>query len=226
MSMATVTPVPTIYYPESDGKPMAETDIHRQIMVDMIEALSGYFRADPLVYVSGNLLLYYEEGNPRKSVAPDTFVAFGVPKRRRRTYKLWEEEQAPAVVFEITSASTREEDLGEKRELYATLGVREYFLFDPLEDYLQPSLQGYELVESAYLPLPAHAAGRLVSRTLRLRLEREGERLRLVDVATGAPLLWADEEAAARRALEAELAQLRAEVARLRSRSSSDEGSP
>ena len=224
--MATVTPVPTIYYPESDGKPMAETDIHRQIMIDMIEALGGYFRADPLVYVSGNLLLYYEEGNPRKSVAPDTFVVFGVPKRRRRTYKLWEEEQAPAVVFEITSASTREEDLGEKRELYATLGVREYFLFDPLEDYLQPSLQGYELVEGEYLPLPADAAGHLVSRTLRLRLEREGERLRLVGVTTGERLLWADEEAAARRALEVELAQLRAEVARLRSRSSSDEGSP
>ncbi len=228
--MATLTPEQTIYYPEGDGKPMAETDIHRQVMVDTIEALKNHFRDDPRVYVAGNLLFYYEEGNPRKSVAPDVFAVFGVAKGLRRTYKLWVEQRAPAVVIEVTSASTRDEDLGEKRTLYAALGVAEYYLFDPLEEYLTPALQGYELVEEEYLPLAADAEGRLVSRALGMRLQREGERLRLVVVATGQRLLWTDEldgarhvaeeqaraEADARRAMETELAQLRAEVARLR----------
>ena len=47
------------------------------------------------------------------------------------------------MVFEITSRGTRLEDLGTKRALYAMLGVREYFLYDPLGEYLQPPLQGY-----------------------------------------------------------------------------------
>ncbi|MBM3243023.1 hypothetical protein FJZ31_42740, partial [Candidatus Poribacteria bacterium] len=73
----------TIIYPESDGEPMAETDIHRKIMIDFIELLSNHFRSRADVYVSGNLLLYYEEGNPKVSVAPDVFVVFGVKKRMR-----------------------------------------------------------------------------------------------------------------------------------------------
>ena len=63
----------TIVYPESDGKPMAETDVHRDLMVDSIQMLQHHFRDEP-VYVSGNLLIYYEEGNIRKSVSPDVFV--------------------------------------------------------------------------------------------------------------------------------------------------------
>ena len=74
----TVATVPVIY-PESDGKPMAEADLHRDQMVALIEALKHYFRYDAQVYVSGNLLLYYQESHPRKSVAPDVFVVFGVP---------------------------------------------------------------------------------------------------------------------------------------------------
>ena len=82
---------PTVVYPESDGKPMAETEYHRDIMIDFIQMLKHYFRNVNDVHVSGNLLMYYEEGNPRKSVSPDVFVAFGVSKKRRRTYKIWEE---------------------------------------------------------------------------------------------------------------------------------------
>ena len=200
--MATITPAPAIYYPESDGKPMGETDIHIQIMIDLIEALRAYYRDNPTVYVAGNMLLYYEEGNPRKSVAPDTFVVFGVAKYRRRTYRMWEEGRAPAVVIEVTSASTRDEDLGYKRELYATLGVREYFLFDPLEEYLTPSLQGHELVDGEYYPLAADLGGRLISRALGMRLERDGERLRLVVLETGRRLPWAEELAGIAQAAE------------------------
>jgi Uma2 family endonuclease len=230
--MAAVTPphtTPQIVYPERDGKPMAETDMHRQVMIDTITTLADFFRDRPDIYVAGNLLLYYEEGNPAASVAPDVFVVAGISKHPRRIYKLWEEGQPPAVVVEVTSRSTRLDDLGTKRVLYESLGVPEYFLFDPLAEYLHPPLQGYRLVNGEYVRLEAEADGALASQRLGLRLRPEDGHLRLINAATGEPLLRPDEvaaalreEAAARRAteerlaaMESELAQLRAELSRL-----------
>ena len=140
-----VTTEKQVFYPESDGKPMAETEVHIDALIYLREALKDYFRESPQVYVAGNMLLYYEEGNPAACVAPDVFVVKGVAKHERRTYKLWEEDQPPTVVFEITSRGTRLEDLGTKRALYAMLGVQEYFLYDPLGEYLRPPLQGFRL---------------------------------------------------------------------------------
>src|SRR5437016_3687010 len=92
-----------VEYPTSDGRPMAETDIHRQDMMDLIETLQDHFAADPRVYVTGNLLLFYERGNRRRHVAPDVFVVRGVPKLPlRKYYLLWEEGKGPDVVLEIT----------------------------------------------------------------------------------------------------------------------------
>lgn len=219
---------PPIDYPESDGKPMAETDTHRKQMVYLIEALDDYFRNDPQVYVAGNLFLYYEEGDPHQVVAPDVFVVKGVPKGDRRTYKLWEEEnKGPQVVFEVTSRRTRKEDLGPKKGTYEMLGVQEYFLFDPLGEYLEPPLVGYWLEEGGYR---REAGERLVSEVLGLELRVEEEHLWLYDLETGEKLLSpleaqaarreaearAEQEAAARREAEEELARLRAQMARQR----------
>ena len=134
-----------VHYPESDGKPMAESDLHREIMVYIIHLLQRWLRGQQ-VYVSGNLLLYYEEGNPRKVVAPDCFVVWGVPPQRRLIYKLWEEGKAPGVVFEVTSKSTKREDWVTKMALYARLGVQEYYLYDPTGNYLRPTLQSFQLL--------------------------------------------------------------------------------
>ena len=59
-----------VEYPSSDGQPMAETPVHRDAMIDAIRVLARHFARRPDVYVSGNMLMYYEEGNPRKSLAP------------------------------------------------------------------------------------------------------------------------------------------------------------
>ncbi len=230
--MATTPALPAshVHYPESDGKPIAETDTHCHAILDTIATLKEYFRTAPDVYVSGNLLLYYEAGNPTASVAPDVFVVYGVPKGPRRTYKLWEEGQSPKVVIEFTSGSTRLEDLGNKRYLYASLGVSEYFLCDPLAEYLKPPLQGYTLVDGEYSRLADDIDSGLLSHELGLRLRREGARLRLTRAATGERLLWPDEVAEQARAAEgravaaeAENAQLRAELARLRGAPASDD---
>ncbi len=70
-----------IEYP-TGGKPMAETDVHRDDMVDVIDSLRYHFVDDPNVYISGNLLLYYEEGNPRKHVGPMFWSPSGFPRSR------------------------------------------------------------------------------------------------------------------------------------------------
>ena len=134
---------------------MAETDLHRDEMVDLIHALKRRYRDVPDVYVTGNLFFYFVQGDPRAVVAPDLFLVKGVAKGQRRTYKLWQEGRVPSLVIEITSDSTRDEDLSKKKLCYERLGIEEYFLHDPYGDYLDPRLQGYRLGKNRY---PAHPA--------------------------------------------------------------------
>lgn len=130
--MATASRPHDLEYPTSDGRPMAETDRHRDDMVDLIQTLKRYYAAEPNVYVSGNLLLYYVPGDKRRHVSPDVFVVKGIPKGERDYYLLWEEAKGPDFVIELTSASTRDEDLDERFRLYRdVLRVREHVLFDP-----------------------------------------------------------------------------------------------
>ncbi len=203
-----------IEYPTSDGKPMAETDVHRDAMIDLIRTLQDYYAGDPMVYVSGDLLLFYEEGNKRRHLAPDVFVVRDVPKHLRDNYLMWEEGKGPDLVIEVTSKSTRREDQEKKRDLYRdVLGVVEYFLFDPLGEYLRPPLRGYRLVDGDYAPIEP-VAGRLPSEVTGLHLEADGNSLRLYNPAAGRWLPTAEEraatEAAARR--DAETARRAAEA--------------
>ncbi len=200
---------PLVFYPETDGQPMAESDKHRKLMHAVISALESFFSGALDVYVTGNLLLYYVEGDARKSVAPDVFVAFGVPKRDRRVYKLWEEGKGPDVVIEITSDSTQDDDLGRKFRLYEqTLRVPEYFLYDPTEDYLHPPLQGYRLRQGKYAPCET-VEGRLHSETLNLDLAVRDGQLRLFDPQRSQWLLTPEEYAVENKRLRAELEALR-----------------
>src|SRR5581483_3630558 len=110
---------PAIEYPESDGKPMAETDFHIQLIVDLRSTLREFFRAQERVYVGSNMLLYYVEGDRTQNIAPDIFVVRGIAKHPRRVYKLWEEGRAPNVIIEISSQETKSIDTGWKKQLYA-----------------------------------------------------------------------------------------------------------
>lgn len=207
-------------YPTTDHKPMAETEWHWLVMVYVTLTLRKFYRARPDVYVAGNMLMFYEPGDKRKHVSPDVFVVHGIPKQLRGNYLIWEEGKAPDVVIEITSKTTRKEDLDVKFQLYQNvLRVTEYFLFDPLGDYLDPQLQGHRLVKGRYTPIRP-VKGRLPSKILGLHFEANDKELRLFDPSTGDWLPTeteaADEAEAARE--QAEAAQLRAEaeVARLR----------
>jgi Uma2 family endonuclease len=205
-----------IDYPESDGKPLAESDPHRDEILNLIYALRRHYQETPDVYVSGNLLLYYVKGDVRKCISPDVFLVQGVSKKSRRSYKVWEEGKAPSFVIEVTSESTHQEDLVEKPGKYARLGVAEYFLFDPCDEYLSPRLQGFRLTAGRYRPIRPARDGSLTSRATGLQLQIEGDKLRLVDLASGERLRWMDEEADAREAAEARARDAEEEIARLR----------
>ncbi|MEB3289368.1 MAG: Uma2 family endonuclease [Leptolyngbya sp.] len=143
-----------IIYPDTDGQPMTESDATRDYLLYCVEVLQLYFRGRSNVYVSGNLFVYYEEGNPKASISPDVFVIFGVSQRKRRSYKVWQEGgKLPNFVLEITSRSTKRQDEEEKPRLYASLGIQEYFQYDPTADYLNPQLRGSRLVDGTYQPL-------------------------------------------------------------------------
>ena len=193
-----VTAPAAVDYPSSDGQPMAESEFQLIPLIDAIAALRSHYAHREDVYAVGNMFLYYEEGNPRAVVAPDAFVVVGAPKHIRHSYKLWEEPKAPDFVLEVTSRSTRTQDLGRKRELYASLGVGEYWMFDPTGDYLAPRLQGFRLHGGDYRPLPSvtlvDGGLSLHSEALGLAVRLEaGERLRFHDPATGQDLLSYEE---------------------------------
>ena len=146
-------------YPCSDDRPMAESDFQRVPLMYLLTVLETHFLDRSDVYVAGDLFVYYEEGNPGAVVAPDVFVVMGAEKRLRHSYKLWEEPKGPDFVLEVVSASTRAVDLDEKPELYASLGVQEYWLFDPTGESYAPQLCGMRLVAGRYQELPPKASG-------------------------------------------------------------------
>ncbi|MGF1519975.1 MAG: Uma2 family endonuclease [Nodosilinea sp.] len=209
-----------IIYPDSDGQLMTESDATRDYLIYGVEVLRLYFKSRPNVYVSGNLFIYYEEGNPKASVSPDVFVIFGVSNRQRRSYKAWQEDgKLPSFVLEITSRTTKRQDEDEKPRLYASLGVEEYFQYDPTADYLNPQLRGSQLVNGAYQPLCLSTTPEGIpfihSRVLGLDLQLHppyaglgiaplSKALRFYDPTTGTKLLNRDEVEQLRQALEQE----------------------
>ena len=224
MARAVVTSE-VIDYPDSDGLPMAESESQFWPILYVGAALDWYFEARDDVYVVGNLLLYYREGDPSKSVSPDLMVVLGAPKHVRSSYRLWEEPKAPDFVLEIASGSTYRTDRGEKRSIYAGMGVSEYWQCDPAGGYLDPQLLGFRLSEDRYASVPVSAmeGGTLTATSevlgLDLRLTPGApvrESLRFYDPVRGEYLrslreaeARLQEERAARQALEAELRELR-----------------
>lgn len=228
-------PPTQIYYPDSDGQPMAESDFQRVPLIYAIDSLTLFFENRPDVYVSGDMFIYYEEGRPESVVAPDVFVVFGVTKHKRNSYKLWVEGQPPSFVMEITSEATRTRDQGPKRGIYAFLGITEYFQYDPTGDYLKPLLQGWRLQDGNYMAVPTSALNgtlSVYSEVLGLELRTgptKGE-FRFFDPRTRTALpsyaemtaarqaaeVRAHQEALARQEAEARAAEAQAELERLR----------
>ena len=211
---------------------MAETIEYREEMFYAISAAKKALEGVPNVWVSGNDFIYYVEGKSEKRVSPDCYIVLDVlPKTTRPFFKVWEENgRTPNVVWEFTSRDTARADRETKFVLYEqVLKVREYFLFDPLDQYLKPRLQGYRLTNGAYQPIVPDADGRLLSSETGIKMFADGALLRFVHPRTGEVLSTYEEmdaqnsvalseavrERERREAAEAEVARLRAELERL-----------
>jgi len=178
-----------IEYPESDGEPMGETEFHVIASLHLYGALRQFFRKSDDIFVAADMFMYYEKGNPKACKAPDVMVIKGVPVAPpRRTFKLWEENAGPCVIFEISSRTTMIEDLITKSVLYATLGVREYYLFDPLREFWEKRLRGFHLSGKEYVEISPDSQGRLFSEELGVGLVTENDLLRVIDPKTGVPV--------------------------------------
>ena len=191
-----------VFYPSSDGKPMAENMWGAKAILNADGDLSA---ARPDALVAPNILLYPEKGNNKKSLAPDVLVAFGIGTHNRSSYLVWEEGKPPAWVLEVASPSTQAKDRKRKLCDYAKMGVREYWLFDARSPQLgargapshedadvypkgTPRLQGLRLKDGKYRALKSHVAGgkRMIhSKVLGLDVRVDGELLRFHDPATG-----------------------------------------
>ena len=221
--MATVQIQRPVHYPESDGKPIAETPEHLEAMLYLIDALQRYFAARDDVYVAGNQFLYWVEGNPSQRVAPDVYVVFGVPKRPwRATWKVWEIGKSPDVIIELTSRSTAGEDLDRKYRLYQRLGVKEYILIDVRREYLIEPVILHRLVGGAYQQIPTEhpsdrewrARSELLGLEVVVRAEDDGYVVRLYDPVRGRTIPTGVELAEHAAQMEARLRELEAELRR------------
>ena len=214
-------------YPDTDGRPMADNTWQATTMHYAGEALAIHFRGR--AFVATDLLVYYREGDPGATVAPDVMVVLGVDDSHRPSYKLWEEGgRVPDFVLEVVSNTTQEKDAGTKRRTYARLGVQEYFRYAPLSRWMAGMgghrLVGEELREGRWKALPRLGQERIRSEVLglelRLKVQQSGgsfRELRFFNPITGQDLRTLEESERARREerqgrirAERELAKLRA----------------
>ena len=127
-----------IYYPESDGQPMAENTIQYRYLVLIKEGLEILFAHEPNVFIAGDLFWYPVEGDNETRLAPDVMVAIGRPKGDRGSYQQWKEgDIAPQIVFEIWSPGNREPEKRKKFKFYERYGVQEYYTFNPDKGILE-----------------------------------------------------------------------------------------
>ena len=206
-----------IYYPESDSKPIAETDFHIKTIINLHQTLEIFLKEKSDVRVFSDIMFYYEKGSPHKSIAPDVMIVSGISKHLRRVFKLWE-ENVPDVIFEISSRGTWQEDLQKKYLLYESFGVKEYCIFDPEYDYLPEPFIAFHLKNKNFKQAKIKNGG-IFSPSLGLEIVDTGETLRLFNQVTRSFLPTMEElakQATRAEELESEVEKLKAELGKLR----------
>ena len=197
----------SIVYPSSDGEPMSENDSQFTVIIETATTLRQQYADRPDVYVGGDMLMYYRMNDNQTRVAPDVFAVFGVTdKRPRNSWIVWREGQPPDFVLEVASPGTWRRDGAAKRDIYAEMGVTEYWRFDPTGECFSPPLVGERLGDDGQyhpIPLDTDADGYLRGHSEVLGLDLCASldgRLRLYDPVSGEWLRNHYEEAAAREA--------------------------
>ena len=112
------------------------------------------------VFIDTNSIVYYDPADRNRRVQPGVYIAFDVDAdaiRHRNGYVIWEVGKPPDFVLEVASESTADNDTGRKRDLYARIGVLEYWRFDRTGGELYGAgLAGERLENGLWRPLPTH----------------------------------------------------------------------
>jgi Uma2 family endonuclease len=173
-------------------EPEMESEKHLRQMILLMASIAWAYRGRKDYYAAGNMTVYYklEQLTKRSMRGPDFFVVLGVSPRMRKSWTVWQEGgRYPDVIVELLSDSTKSVDRGRKKEIYQNVfRTPEYFLFDP--ETLK--LEGFVLLDGAYVPIDADASDRLPSKKLGLSLGVRGSELRFF-TPDGALVLTAEE---------------------------------
>jgi Uma2 family endonuclease len=144
-----------IFYPATDGAPLPDGAEQYHEFLHVNTLLQIHYADQPRIIVSGNTFVYYDQGRPGRNIAPDCYVAFDVNRDEiisQEHYRIWVVGKPPDFALEIASKHTAHNDLVPKRELYAAIGIGEYWRYDPTEDsrYYGERLVGERLVDGKY----------------------------------------------------------------------------
>ncbi len=186
--------LPDIFYEEPE--PIEDAMLQELPLVYISRLLRQRYEGREDAFISGKVFVSYDRSNGNARVAPDLFIAFGVPaaviRENLPNFWLWETGKAPDFALEVASKSTAANDLGWKRRLYERLGIPEYWRLDPspgADLYGQP-LAGDRLVDGRYVPVQlytgADGSTRAFSELLGLEFHwSEATGFDLLDPATG-----------------------------------------
>ena len=202
----------SVHYPDSDGHFLPDNPLQAHAVMNVRFALQHHFDKVDNVVLEGDMFMYYEEGNPAASIAPDVYVVLDHDLGKRGVYKFWEEGKPPDFALEVISPSSKIRNAVEKRALYARLGIGEYFLFQPDPEQRGRRLVGYRLWGQSYEEMPAEPEGAVHSTALGVSLRVEGTNLRLRSLASGQDYAWIEENPRNSEAARAEADAARAEA--------------
>ena len=143
---------------------------------------------------------------------PDLLIAFDVDPETyhgSNAYVISEQGKPPDFVLEIASRGTWREDTGEKREVYATFGIPEYWRFDETGEFYGDRLSGDRLVGGSYEPIEIERVSEDTwqghSEVLALDIRWRSGQLEWYDPWTGLQIVTLSAERAARMQAESQV---------------------
>jgi Uma2 family endonuclease len=132
-----------IMYEDEGQEEMGESTPHTNTDHILSLGLAEHFRANSRYRVFSNLDVYYHPMDRRAYVSPDVMAVETTQPlpERLSSYRLGKDRPAPILVIEILSRrSAQQQDLTNKPEIYAALGVAEYILIDGAGEFLPDRL--------------------------------------------------------------------------------------
>ena len=150
-------PLPEIFH--EDPEPVEDGMLQEETITKIVVALRRRF---PQAFVKGDGFVMYDPENGNNRVAPDAYISFGVTRDYVQrelelpNYYTWVVDKMPEFALEVASPSTAQNDTDFKRNLYAELGIGEYWLLDRVGDLYGRQITGLRLVNGEYVEYEVH----------------------------------------------------------------------